>query len=299
MFESSQAMQTQFQDSLSLLRRKPVRLTLQTEFRCQLKRAAGIRRRIAQQLQHTRGIPRLCHQLFFRLGCIGRSLDQFDDSIDIGQCNGETLENVTPLSRLSQQEHGTPRHYLAAVVDEGNQHLLQVQQTGLTIHQRHHVDTEYDLHLRLRIQVVHDNLRYLALAQLDHDAHTVLVAFIAQLGNTFQQFFLDQIGDALNQSGFVHLIRNFVDDDGFLAGLAVGLDSRLGTNVNLAATGTIRLHDAGTAVDKAGSRKIRALHMLHQAIYGDVRVVHQRHTCTDDFAHVVWRNVGSHAHRDT
>ena len=61
---------------------------------------------------------------------------------------------MTAITRFAQFEHGTTRHHFAAMAQEGFQHLFQVEQTWLAIHQRHHVHTEGILQLCLLVEVV-------------------------------------------------------------------------------------------------------------------------------------------------
>src|SRR5690606_9204451 len=226
-------------------------------------------------------------------------LDQLDHLIDVGECNGQTFEDVATFASLAQQVDGTAGDDFATMIDEGLQHLLQVEQPRLTVHQRHHVDAEHHLHLRLGVEVVDHHLTHFALAQFDHDAHALFVGLIAQLRDAFDLFFLDELGDTFDQARFVHLIRQLGDDDALLTGALVFFDRGARTHVEFAAARAIGLHDAGTTIDDAGGRKIGTRHVFHQLVDGDGGVGHHGDAGGDDLAHVVRRNVGGHAHGDT
>jgi hypothetical protein len=60
-----------------------------------------------------------------------------------------------------------------------------------------------------------------------------------------------------DQARFVHLIRNFMNDDGFTTGFVVNLYLGAGANIDLAAAGAIGFLDAATAVDDRRRRKVR------------------------------------------
>ncbi len=65
-----------------------------------------------------------------------------------------------------------------------------------------------------------------------------------------------------------------------------------------AAAGLEILFDAREAEDGATGREIRPLHVLHQAIKRDVRIVDLRANPIDHFAEIVRRHVGRHADGD-
>lgn len=58
------------------------------------------------------------------------------------------------------------------------------------------------------------------------------------------------LGDFFNQSRFVHLIRDLVNNDGFTAGFGICFHFGAGTDVNLAATGAVRFFNTTTTVDE-------------------------------------------------
>ncbi|MNM28938.1 hypothetical protein D3C81_394640 [compost metagenome] len=251
--------------------------------------------------EHRTNQTRLPQARKHALACLGgvrRGLDQFDHLVDVGQRNGQAFQHVGTGARLAQLEHGAAGDHFATVADEGLQHLLEVHQLRAAIDQRHHVDAEHRLHLGLLVEVVEHNLGRLAALDFDVDAHAVLVGLIAQLADAFDLLFLDQLGDLLDQTRLVHLVRNFSDDDRFAA--VVGhFDIGLGTDAHAATAGAVAGDDAGGAVDDACGREIRARDELHQAVDIDFRIVDQRDAGIDRFGEVVRRNVGRHAHRDT
>src|SRR5690606_9782521 len=226
-------------------------------------------------------------------------LDQLDHRVDICQRHGQAFEDMALFTRLAQFVYGAAGHHFTAVTDKRLKHLLEVERFRLAINERDHVDAEHAFHLRLAVQVVEHHFRHFTLAQLDNDAHAVLVGLVTQLGNALDLLFLDQLGDLLDQPRLVHLVRNLGNDDGLLATTLHILDFCTGTGVDTATAGAIRLHDAGATVDDAGGGEIRALDVFHQLIDGQLAVLDQRQTAIDHFAQVVRRNVGGHADGNT
>ncbi len=77
------------------------------------------------------------------------------------------------------------------------------------------------------------------------------------------------------------------------------LDLVTGADVNAATARTVGLNDAGTAIDNALGREIRARDVFHQFIDGQIRVINQRQTAIHDFREIVRRNIGGHTNGDT
>ena len=80
----------------------------------------------------------------------------------LASATARPFEHVAALARLAQLVHGAPRHHLAAVLEEDLEQVLQVAQLGLAVDQRHHVDAEGVLQLRLLVQVVQHHLGHFA-----------------------------------------------------------------------------------------------------------------------------------------
>ena len=205
---------------------------------------------------------------------------------------------MTAFARLAQFEARTAHDHFAPVDEEVFEELLQVQDARLAVHQRHHVHAEAVLQLRQLVQVVEDDLRDFAALQLDHDAHAGLVRLVAQVGNAFEPFFADEFADPDEQIRLVHLVGNFVDDDGLAAALVDVLDVRARANHDATAAGAIAFAHAFQAVDDSGRREIGRRNDLHQFVDGDFGIAEQCEAARDGFHQVVRRDVGGHAHRD-
>ena len=145
---------------------------------------------------------------------VRRGLDERDDLVDVGQRHGQAFENVGAIARLGEIENRAARDDLAAVTQEGLEHLLEPEQLRLAVDQRDHVDAEHRLERRLREQVVQHHFGDFAALELDDHAHAVLVGLVAQVGDALDFLVADQLGDALDQARLVHLVGQLGDDDG-------------------------------------------------------------------------------------
>ncbi|MNF41326.1 hypothetical protein D3C84_223490 [compost metagenome] len=298
--QAGQAVQAQLEDGLGLLRRQVVLAVAQAVLRLEGFRTAGIGAGAFDHGFHRGGFPGGGNQRFLGFGRARRGLDQGDHRVDVGQRNGLAFEDMATLTRLAQFEHGAPGNHFAAVQDEGFEHVLEIEDFRLAVDQRHHVDAEHALHLGLGVEVVEDHLRHFAAAQLDDDAHAVLVGFVAQLGDAFELLLFNQLGDLLDQARLVQLVRQLADDDLLTAADLVDVfNDRPRTHIDAPATGAIGLDDAGTAVDDRRRGEVRARDVLHQFIDRQRGVVDQRQAAVDHFREVVRRDVGGHAHGDT
>ncbi len=112
-----------------------------------------------------------------------------------------------------------------------------------------------------------------------------------------QHLLVDELGDALDERGAIHVVGNFRDDD-LLAIAFQFLDARFAAHLHAAAAGLEILFDASDAADRATGREIRPLDMLHQAVDRDLGIVDLRANAVDHFAEIVRRNVRRHADGD-
>ena len=108
---------------------------------------------------------------------------------------------------LPQLELGAAPDHLAPELDEVVDDVDQRQHARAAAHDRQHDDAERRLQLRVLVEVVQDHLRHFAALQLDDDPHAVAVGLVAQIGNPLDRLLADEIGDVLEQSLLVDLIR--------------------------------------------------------------------------------------------
>ena len=70
---------------------------------------------------------------------------------------------------------------------------------------------ERGLHRRELVKIVEDDQSLLAAFQFDDDAHSMAIAFIANVTDAFEALLVDQLGDLFDQARLVDLIGNFGD----------------------------------------------------------------------------------------
>ena len=134
-------------------------------------------------------------------------------------------------------------------------------------------------------------------AELDGDAHAVAVRFIAERRDAVHHLLPLQVGDRLDEAGLIDLVGQLRHDDAALA--AVHFFHRCaGAHRDAAAAGAVHRFDAAPSHDEARRGEIRAFDVLHELIYGDVRLVDHMAQPVDDLAHIVRRDIGRHAHGD-
>ena len=248
---------------------------------------------------HQLAVPRLAHQLGFGHGWGGRIADDGDEFIDIRQSDRQTFEHMAALAGLAQIEDGAPCHHLATVRQENGQQVFQVAQTRLTINQRHHVHSEGVLQLGLFIEIVQHYFGHRATFQFNDQAHTGFVRLVLNVADVFDLLFVNQLGHALLQGLFVHLVGQFVNDDGLALAFVDVLEVAFGPHDHAAASSAIAFFHPADAIDDAGSGEVRGRHDVHQVVDRGVGVTQQVQTRVHHLVQVVRGNVGRHAHGDT
>ncbi len=88
--------------------------------------------------------------------------------------------------------------------------------------------------------------------QLDDDAQAIFVRFIAQIGNAGDRLVVDQIGNLLDQTRFVDVVGNFIDDQPLsFRRFRISSTRITPRRINFAAACMIGLFDAAIAADDA------------------------------------------------
>ena len=103
---------------------------------------------------------------------------------------------------------------LAAVVEEGAQHLLEAADLGRApVDQHVHVEAEADLEIGVAVEHPHQHLGIdAARLGLDDQPH-VVGALVPDIAENRDLADLDQLGQLLDQARFLHLIGDFGDHD--------------------------------------------------------------------------------------
>ena len=167
----------------------------------------------------------------------------------------------------------------------------------LAVHHGQEDHAEALLHLGVLEQLVQDDLGLGAALEFDHNAHAGAVGFVANVGNVANRLVVHQLGDAFDQARFVHLIRNFSNDNR-LAFLVDVLNGGAGAHHKAAAATLICVQNAAAAVNDAGGREIRTFDELQNLWQRSGWRIHQRDGRIHDLRQIVRRNVSGHADGD-
>ena len=203
------------------------------------------------------------------------------------------------LTRLTEQEQCPACNNLTSVTNERLNDLLEVEHLGLSVNQSHHVDANDRLQLRLCVQVIQYNIANFTSAQLDNNPQSVFVGFIAKLGNALDLLLFNQLGNALEQTRLVQLVRNLVDDDRVLALGLIRDHFGFRSHVDAPSTRAVRLNNSCSARDDGPGGEIGSRNVTNEFVDTDFRIVEQGQTARNNFAQVVRRNIGRHTNSNT
>ena len=123
--------------------------------------------------------------------------------------------------------------------------------------QQDHAETF--LHGGVLVELVKHDLGFGAALQLDDDAHSIAITFVADVGDVVDDLVVDEVGNAFDEPGFVYLIRNFGDDDGLLV-FRHRLNRCFGAHRETSTPGFVGFKNSRAAVNDAVGREVRAFH---------------------------------------
>ena len=241
----------------------------------------------------------LGHDGGFRLRLAAAAVaDGVDDVVHDVHGAGEALQDVGPLLGLVQVVLGAPADDLVLELDIPLQHGLEAHHLGHAAVQRQQVDAHGVLQLGVAVELVQHHLGVGLFLQLDDDPHAVAVGLVVQIADSLDPLVFYQVRNALDEAGLVDHVGNFGDDD-LEAAVLLFLNFGPAPQGNFAAAGGVGGANAAAAHDDTAGGEVRPFDVLHQAGQVDVRVLDEGHRAVDDFAEVVGRDVGGHAHGDT
>src|SRR5450759_3530110 len=168
-----------------------------------------------------------------------------------------------------QVELGAAGDDFQAVFDINVQGALEGKGARFTVHQSQYLNAEGGLEGGVFIKLVEHLVRMGVALELNDDAHTVAVRFVAQVADVFNPAFSHQFGDPFDHSGLIDLVRDFGDDNCVPTCLDY-LNLSHTAHSQPAAAGIITLADTFSPDDDAAGGKIGAGHKLHQLIIGYV-----------------------------
>ena len=122
------------------------------------------------------------------------------------------FENMGAGFCFVQFKPGASSDDFDAMFDPCHQDLLDIHDAWKALIQRQHVAAEGHLQIGKFIELVDGDFRDFTPFQFDDNAYAVFIRFIAQIGNAGDRFIIDQVGNLFNQTRFIDVIRNFIDD---------------------------------------------------------------------------------------
>src|SRR6266566_4655488 len=201
-------------EQIGILIRNPARLT-EGRYAFSEHQARGIADENADLLDLLFGkLER--EQLDSGLVAIGRSANDADEFVEVGERDEITFEGFGAFFGFAQFEAGPSQYHFAAMLDVSGVGFLERKQFWPAVIDRQHDDRERAFHRGVLVEIVDDDLGIGVALELDYHA-CVFVRFVADRGDLAQNFLIHQIGDALDQRRAVHVERDLGDDDLFFA----------------------------------------------------------------------------------
>src|SRR5579875_1046450 len=100
-------------------------------------------------------------------------------------CNGKTDQEVGAFPRTCQIKAGAPKNDLFTKSDKSFERVFQTHQTRAAGIQRQHVHAEVGLQLCETKQLIEYDFGSSFALKLDDNTHSFAIAFIANVGNSF------------------------------------------------------------------------------------------------------------------
>ena len=143
-----------------------------------------------------------------RLGRAGRSANDADNFVQIGDGNNKAKQQMRTFARFVQFELGSAGDDLFTEADERFDDVAQVEDFRTSAANGEHIGGEARLCLCVAPQLVEHHICGRIALQIDDDAHALAAGFIANVGNTLNALVLRGFRDFFDQTGFADLKRN-------------------------------------------------------------------------------------------
>src|SRR6185437_10190394 len=127
-------------------------------------------------------------QIFTGLATVRAAANDGDDVVNMVKRSLVAFKNVLAIFRFLQQEGGTPSHNIHAVINKMLDRLDQAHFFRLVVHHSQKNHAEALLHGGVLVQLVQHQLRLASAFEFNHDAHSVTVALIANVGDVVDNF---------------------------------------------------------------------------------------------------------------
>src|SRR5262245_64100710 len=107
----------------------------------------------------------------------------------------------------------TPRHHVAAMLDEQVERIDQGQLPRLPVDDGEVYDAKGLLHRGQLVQIVKNYIRNGVSFELDHDPHAFAVRLVAQVRDSLDLLVVNQLGNSSYKLRLIDLIRNLGYDN--------------------------------------------------------------------------------------
>ena len=232
-------------------------------------------------------------EFFTGFVAVGAGADDFDEVVEVAQCDAEAFEDVGAVFGFLEAVAGAAGDDVAAVLDEAFEHFAHVHLLGAAFVEGEEDDAEGAFEGGVLEEFVDDDAGGFAALEFDDDAGE-LGGFVAQVGDFVYDFVADEFGDFFDEGGAVDVVGDFGDDDLLLAALEfLGVGDA--AQFDDAAPGADVLGDGVASVDDAASGEVGALDDALDFVEGEVGVVNEAAGGFGEFGKVVGGDVGSHA----
>ena len=202
------------------------------------------------------------------------------------------------LTRLAKKMDGPFGDHFLAEITKGRDNVLQAHLHRATSIHGQHIDRKTGLQACVAIELVQHHIARAVALDLNHHPHSGTVRFVADIRNTFNGLFTHKFANAFQQLRLVHLIGNFMNQDGF-AVTPVSYHFSPRPHDHRTAPRCVGVADTRPSHDQRASRKIRARHDLEQFLDFNSRVANIGFACSNHLGRIMRRDVGGHAHGNT
>ena len=261
-----------------------------------LHRSQGAEAHLENRLGLALGKIEALLELGARGGCVRRGANQCDDLVQVVEGNHEAIEDMRPLFCPGKVIDRPADDHFLAELDEMAERFLDRKRLGPAVHEREQIDREGRLQGRQLVELVEDDVLGGVASQFDDDSHSLAIRFVAQIGNSLDTAVANEVGHPLEENRFVHLVRNFRNDDSHPP---LGLfEARLRTKGQVTPTRREIISNAIGPAELGAGGEIRTGHLLEQVVEGAIRVLRLQHHRFAQFGEVVRGHIGRHPHRD-
>ncbi len=236
------------------------------------------------------------HQLGLRLILLA---DDPDDLVEIEIGDQVTCEDLEAALDLVEPVTGAAFQNDHAMIEEALQHLAQTHHARRPGRVQHvHVQGEPDLKIGLLEQHLHQHLGIDRAGFRLQNQPDVFRRFIQHIPQDRELLRFDQLGDPLDELGFLDLIGNLRDHDPVLA-VAEIFDLPFRAQPEAAAPGSVGFEDRCPWLHQhAAGRKVRSRHQIDKLFHRCVGRLDEMQQRVAQLVGVMRRDAGRHADRD-